>query len=181
MAELTVEITYGKALYEAARDTNKVEQILEEITQIQGLLESEAGFREFLNTPVLAGAKKKKVVGEVFKDVVSPEVLNFLYILIDKRRTRNFGKIVYQYQNIINENNGISAGTITSVEPLTGEQLKAFEEKTGKLLRKNVSLENNVDASILGGVKIFIEGKIIDASVKKRLQDLEGSLLNVTL
>ncbi|MDD2484008.1 MAG: F0F1 ATP synthase subunit delta [Eubacteriales bacterium] len=181
MAELTVETTYGKALYEAARDTNKIDLILEEISQIRDLIEAEAGFREFLNTPVLAGAKKKKAVSEIFKDKVSPEVLNFLYILIDKRRTRNFGKIVYQYQKTINENNGISAGTITSVEPLTEEQLRAFEDKTGKLLRKNVSLENKVDASILGGVKIFIEGKIIDASVKKRLQDLEGSLMNVTL
>ena len=181
MAELTVETTYGKALYEAARDANKIDLILEEIQEIVGLLHSEPDLNEFINTPVIAGAKKKKVVESIFKGKVSSEVLNFLYILIDKRRTRNFEKIVYQYKNMINESQGISAGTISSVESLTEEQLKAFEEKTGKLLRKKVSLKNDVDASILGGVKIFVEGKVIDASVKKRLQDLEGSLKNVTV
>lgn len=181
MAELTVEMTYGKALFEAARDANKVELILEEIKEMKELFQTEPDFYEFVNTPIIAGAKKKAAVEKIFTGRISPEVLNFLYILIDKRRTRNFGKIVDQYQKIIDISEGVSSGDIYSVEALTEEQLLAFEEKTGKLLRKNVKLENKVDPSILGGIKIFVEGKVIDATIRKRLQDLELSLNNVTL
>lgn len=181
MAELTVEMTYGKALFEAARDAEKIELILEEIKEIRDLFQANADFYEFVNTPVIAGAKKKAAVGKIFTGRISPEVLNFLYILIDKRRTKNFSKIVDQYQKIIDVSQGVSSGDIFSVEALTEEQLLAFEEKTGKLLRKNVKLENKVDPSILGGIKIFVEGKVIDASIRKRLQDLELSLNNVTL
>jgi len=82
MAELTVEMTYGKALYEAARDTKKVEIILEEINEIKELFQAEPDFYEFVNTPVIAGAKKKAAVEKIFTGRISPEVLNFLYILI---------------------------------------------------------------------------------------------------
>lgn len=181
MAELTVEMTYGKALFEAAKDANKIELIFEEIKEIAKLFKNEPDFYEFVNTPIISGAKKKTAVEKIFTGRISPEVLNFLYILIDKRRTKNFGKIVDQYQKIINISEGVSSGDIYSVEELTKQQLLAFEEKTGKLLRKNVKLENKVDPSILGGVKIFVEGKVIDATIRKRLQDLELSLNNVTL
>jgi ATP synthase, F1 delta subunit len=176
MAELTVESTYGKALFEAAKEVDKVELILEELNAIRAIFQEEPDFYEFFNTPVLSGPEKKKVIEKVFTGQLSDETYNFLCILIDKRRTCNFDRIVKEYQHLLNQSVGIFAGTINSVEPLTDIQLSNFEEKTGKLLRKNVKLINKLDPSILGGVKIFIEGKVIDATIRKRLQDLEGSI-----
>jgi F-type H+-transporting ATPase subunit delta len=176
MAELTVEITYGKALFEAARDMNKVDIILEEMKAISAIFLQEPDFREFFNTPVLSGPEKKKVIESVFRDRISAETYNFLLILIDKRRTASFNRILKEYQRLVDQNLGISLGTIFSVEPLTDIQMNSFEEKTGNLLRKNVKLANKIEPSILGGVKIFIEGKVIDASIRKHLQDLEGRI-----
>jgi ATP synthase, F1 delta subunit len=176
MAELTVEITYGKAMFEAARDVNKVDLILDELKSVNEILQQEPEFREFFNTPVLSGPEKKKVVENIFTGQISDETLNFLMILIDKRRTASFGRIVREYQKLVEQDLGISLGTILSVEPLTDIQLSSFNEKTGNLLKKNVKLVNKLEPSILGGVKIFIEGKVIDASVRKQLQDLEGRI-----
>lgn len=179
MAELTVEITYGKALFEAAKDVNKVDQILEELREIYSILQREQDFCEFFNTPILSGPEKKKVIEKVFGGRISDETFHFLLILIDKKRTTSFGRIVREYQKLVDQNLGISVGTITSVEPLTDIQLHSFEDKTGNLLKKNVKLANKIDRSILGGVKIFIEGKVIDASIRKQLQDLEGRIKQV--
>lgn len=181
MGQLSVEKTYGRALFEAAKDTDKIDVILSELEQIRDLFHSEPELFELFNTPVIAGAKKKNAMEAIFKGKVSTEVLNFLFILIDKKRTRNFEKIVHQYSELIDDSEGFAAGVVLSVEALTEEQIQSFNEKTGKLLRKNVKLENRLDGSLLGGVKIFIEGKVIDASVRKRLQDLGESLKNVTL
>lgn len=176
MAELTVEITYGKALYEAAADLNKVDAILEELKEISAIFQRNPDFNEFFSTPVISGPEKKQVAEEVFGDRISRETLNFLLVLIDKRRTGSFNRIVKEYQKLINQENGISLGTVFSVEPLTDIQLSSFEEKTAKLLKKKVKLVNKTDTFLLGGVKIFIEGKVIDASIRKQLQDLEGSI-----
>lgn len=176
MAELTVEITYGKALFEAAADMNKTDAVLEELKEISTIFQKNPDFSEFLSTPVISGPEKKQVIEEVFRDRISQETLNFLLVLIDKRRMGSFPRIVKEYQKLINQDQGISLGTVFSVEPLTDIQLRSFEEKTAKLLKKNVKLDNKTDAFLLGGIKIFIEGKVIDASIRKQLQDLESSL-----
>lgn len=176
MAELTVEITYGKALFEAAKDVNKTEEILEEMKAISAIFQQEPDFCEFFNTPVLSGPEKKKVIEKVFAGRISDELYNFLLILIDKRRTASFNRIVKEYQKLLDQEHGISSGTILSVESLTDAQLASFEEKTSSLLKKNVKLTNKIEPSILGGVKIFVEGKVIDASIRKQLQDLEGRI-----
>jgi F-type H+-transporting ATPase subunit delta len=176
MAELTVEITYGKALFEAARDMNKVDLILAELKSINTILQQEQDFCEFFITPIISGPEKKQVIRNIFAGRISDETFNFLMILIDKRRTACFGKIVNEYQKQVDRSLGISIGTIISVEPLSDVQLNSFEEKTGALLKRNIKLTNKIEPSILGGVKIFIEGKVIDASIRKQLQDLEGRI-----
>ena len=176
MAELTVEITYGKALFEAARDMNKVDQILEELKAISVIFKQEPDFYEFFITPVLSGPEKKKVIEKIFAGRISDEMHNFLRVLIDKRRPASYSRIAREYGKLVDESLGLSVGTVVSAIPLSDEQLNSFAEKTGKLLRKNIKLSNKVDPSILGGVKIFIEGKVIDASIRKQLQDLEGRI-----
>lgn len=176
MAELTVDLTYGQALFEAAADVNKTEVILEEGKELVELFQREPEFYEFVGTPVISAAEKKKVIDTILGDKISKELLNLIYVLIDKGRTKHFDKIIKRYQYLIDEKQGFSNGTIFSVNPLTADQLEVFEEKTGKLLQKNVKLENQMDASIIGGVRIFIEGKIIDATIRRRLDDLKESL-----
>lgn len=176
MAEITVDLTYGQALFEAAAEVNKTEVILEEGKELLALFKREPEFYEFISTPVISAGEKKKVLDTVLKGKITQELLNLIYVLIDKGRAKHFDKIIKRYQHLIDEKLGFSIGTIFSVDPLTNEQLVVFEEKTSKLLQKNVKLENKTDSTIIGGVRIFIEGKVIDASIRKRLNDLKESL-----
>lgn len=179
MAELTVENTYSKALFEAATERNKVDIILNELKELSSIFENDPKFFELFRTPVISAAEKKKVAEQTFEGRISPETLNFLLVLIDKKRMSSFNRIVRAYQKLIDQELGISQGTVYSVEPLTDIQLRSFEEKTSKLLQKNVKLVNKIDAFLLGGVKILIEGKVIDASIRKQLQNLEGSIKQI--
>ena len=176
MAELTVDFTYGQALFEAAQEGNKTELIAEEGKAMVEIFHNEKTFLEFVATPVYAAHEKKEAVGKVFEGKVSPELINLLYVLIDKGRAKHFERIIKRYLELLDESHGFSRGTIYSVAPLTDAQLASFEEQTGKLLKKQVKLENLLDASMLGGVKVFIEGKMIDASIQSRLAGLTESL-----
>lgn len=176
MAELTVDMTYGKALFEVASEVNKTDLILEEAQGILDIFKAEPEFHEFVCTPVISAAIKKESLEKIFMGKICDELLNLLFILIDKRRMKAFGGIIKKYKQLIDESKGFSIGTIFSINPLSKEQIETFEEKTGKLIRKNVRLENRTDSTIIGGVRIFIEGKVIDATVRKRLNDLSESL-----
>jgi len=176
MAELTVDLTYGNALYQAARDLDKVGLISEEASGILEIFENEPGFLELLNSPAVAAVEKKEIVTKVFSGKICDELVNFMYVLIDKSRTRHFKKIVSVYKDLINKVEGFAYGEILSVEPLSEERLRAFEAETGKLLQLNVKLTNRLAPDLIGGVKIFINGKVIDASIRSRLKDMKDSL-----
>jgi len=176
MAELTVALTYGSALFQAAKEVGKIGIIKEETEALLDILKSEPDLRAFLNTPAIAAREKKAVISKIFADKICVELLDLLYILIDKGRTRHFQKIVDAYNDMVNKESGLSYGKIMSAAPLDESRLLRFSEETGKLLKLNVKLENVEDGGLIGGVKIYIDGKVIDASVKGRLKDLKHSM-----
>lgn len=176
MAELTVDITYGQALYSAAADLDKTEEMLAEGKELVKIIGDIPEFKEFLSTPIIAAGKKKESIRKIFEGKVSQEMLNFMYVLIDKSRAGHFERIIKQFEKLIDENKGFSLGTIFSIKPLSDGQLESFEKETGKLLRKQIRLENKVDKNLIGGVRIFIEGKVIDASIQRKLMNLRENL-----
>jgi F-type H+-transporting ATPase subunit delta len=88
----------------------------------------------------------------------------------------HFQRIVRAFKSLVDQEKGVSFGKILSVQPLRPEQLKEFEEETGKLLKTRVSLENETDLSLIGGVKIFVAGKVFDASLRTRLENLGNAI-----
>lgn len=176
MAELTVDITYGTALLEAARETGREEQIKEEGFQIIEVLEKEADLQKFINYPAISAEEKKKVIEEIFKGRVCEELLNFMFILVDKRRAGRFESIMKVYRELLEREEGVSYGTAYSVVKLSQERMTQLEEQTSKLLHRNVKLTNEIDTKLMAGVKILVEGKIIDASYRKKFDEMAVQL-----
>jgi ATP synthase F1 delta subunit len=177
MEALSVATAYGTALFEVARDGAGTEIIAEELEALEKIFREEPLFFELVCSPSIGAAGKKDALDEVLHGKVSVELLNFLFILIDKRRIGQFHRIVRVYRKHMDDSKNVSSGMIYSVEPLSEDRLKHFEAETGKLLRKSVKLENLLDANLVGGVRIFIEGKLIDASIRKQLDDLKERLM----
>lgn len=176
MAELAVDLTYGTALIEAARETDQEERILEEGMQIADILKAEPDFRKFISYPGISAEEKKDVIRSVFEGKISTELLHFLYILVDKRRTGRFESIMKVYKKLLEEEEGVLYGTVLSVVGLDDLQLSEIENETSRLLQRKVCLSNEMDPGLLAGFKIFIDGRIIDASYRKKLEELSMSM-----
>lgn len=173
MAELTIDLTYGTALFKAAQETGKTDRIMEEATEVLGILQQEPDLHAFINYPAISAAEKKATVEKIFGGKICDELLNFIYVLIDKRRTMHFEKMIKVYKKLMDRQEGFSYGTVYSVEPLEEHRVRELEEDISKLLAANVKLENETDPKLIGGVKILVDGKIIDVSVRKKLNDLQ--------
>ena len=177
MAELTVDLTYGSALYQAAVETEKVDLILDEAFQVLDIFEREPEFFEFLNYPAISAIEKKDVLKNVFEGKICQELLNLLYVLTDKGRTARYSKIIKAYKDMVDREEGVTYGTVYSVEPLKEAQISRLEEQVSELLQQKTKLENELDPKLIGGIKILVDGRIIDASFRKRLQDLGSQLV----
>lgn len=169
MAELTVASTYARALFEAARDNDKIDLIRDELDELMQILETEKDLKAFALSPAIPIREKKQVLETIFENRLSQELVNFLYILADKGRINQIDRIARQYKEHVSAFEGYTSGTIYSVKLLEQDKLAEFEKQVSKLLRVKVRLYNEIDTKLIGGVKILVDGKLIDASVKKQL------------
>lgn len=174
--ELIVAMTYGKALFDAAVELDKIDEIKEEIDQIDGILKKEQDYVSLLCNPAIPVIKKKAMIRNVFKGRVCDQVLSLLYILIDKDRMFHYHRIVKEYLRLMDEYRGEAYGKIYSAVPLSQEQVEKFELEAGKLLKEKVKLRNKIDKNLLGGVKLLVDGKLTDASLRASLKDLDYKL-----
>lgn len=179
MAELTVDMTYGTALFEAASEQGKTEQIREEAGQIIEIFEHEPELRAFVNYPTISADEKKKVLQDIFEGQICSELLNFLYVLIDKRRIGQFERIIRVYRDLADHEEGVAYGMVYSAVPLDKGRLAEIEEQTSKLMQQKVRLTNETDPGLLAGFKVLVEGKVIDASYRKRFDEM-ASQLNIS-
>ena len=172
MAELTVDMTYASALYQAAKDKELTEQVMDDCRGFLDVLKENDEFNRFLLSPAVSQAEKKQVLTKLLTGKSTDIFRNFICVLIDKHRVNEYARIVRSYQKLFEEKEGVIDGVIYSVEPLAKEKLAAFEEEVSKLLGNNIELENLTDPSLIGGVRIMVDGRIIDASIQSRINRL---------
>ena len=177
MESLTICLTYGEAIYKAAIETDQLQRIYEESKEVLEIFKREPDLLEILSSPVKSNVEKKNLVCAVFAGRITVELENFLCILIDKGRMVHYEGIYKVFRTLYDEKEGDSYGTIVSAKPLKEEQLAEFEAQASDILRENVKLRNVVEESLIGGVKILIDGKMLDASIKGRLERMKKEIL----
>ena len=173
MEKLTVDLTYGHALFNAAKERGKIYEIKEEFDAVSEIFAENPLLKKLFGVPTVTVREKKAVAEKVFGGWISQELLNFIFILIDKRRIGAWEGIGKEYERLVWEKDKHARGVLYSVVPIEGEKLKAFEFKTDAMIGKRIQLENRIDKSLIGGVKIYVDGKLIDASVRTRLENMK--------
>ena len=163
MAELTKELDLGKALLRVAQEANKTDQILMEAEQIVETFDREGVFYRFFCSPSVSNEEKKSVLRQIYEGHIEPELFNFLMTLIDRNSENLFKEVVRNYRILLDESQGVSTGIVYSVVPLSEERLEALKKRLEVHLTKKVKLLNRIDNTLIGGIRIFIDGQLIDA------------------
>ena len=181
MQEITVARNYAEALFELALADGEMELYGGALSEFASVVEAENDFQLFLETPLLEPRVKKEVIGEVFGGRIPDRVLHFLYVLIDKRRARVLPQIAVEFAALVDEHFGrLLVEITTAAEP--DEALRAdLREHLGSLLERDVIPRYRVNPRIIGGLIVRVGDRIMDGSVRHRLQMLRRSLLRAEL
>jgi len=178
MAQLVAQ-TYAKALYEVALESDRLESFQEELSFIVETFKQYPDFYELCRTPQLSLEEKKQIVENVFSGRLTAEIVNFLKVLLDKRRITSLEEIAREYRKLINEYNNVVEGVAVTAVALKEDQKAKLEEKLGKLTGKKIRLRNEIDPSIIGGILVRVEDKVIDGTVQRRLNELKESFAQI--
>ena len=164
---------YAASLFEVGVEQNCLDTLLEEMTGLNQIFSENEELLKLLHTPTISKEEKIKMLENIFGGKVSQYVLNFLKIMTEKDRIGQFFGVYRQFRQLYNEKNNIQEITAITAIPLSGALFDKLKEKLEQVTGKQVILQNQVDASILGGVIIKMQNDQIDASVKARLEDLK--------
>lgn len=180
MAELVAR-RYAEALFEVALENNSLDELKEEIKAVSNIFERETKLKTIFEHPKLSKDEKKDILNSLFKDRISQEMLNLLYIIVDKGRERYISKIKKEYISLANEEQGIVVGKAITAVKMEEDELRKLEDRLSNKLNKKIELTNEIDKDVLGGVLVKIGDKVIDSSVKGQLDRISKTLNDTTV
>jgi F-type H+-transporting ATPase subunit delta len=168
---------YAEAAYLLAKENGMLEPWATGLQAMAVLFGDSEAERFLANTRVSTEAKRELI--EKALTGVEPQVLSMAILLLRRGRTTLAPQIAQAYQEILDRERGVSHAVVTSAVPLSEGERRAVEEKLRELAGGEVTIETNVDESILGGLVVRIGDRLIDGSTRSRLvalkQRLEGA------
>ena len=172
--------TYAQALYDLAKEEGLGKTILEELKVLEKVFAENPQYSKLLSTPDIPKKERCGVLDEAFRGKVHPYVLNFLKILTEKGYIRQFPDCCRAFCGFYNDDNGILVVKAVSAVALSDAQVQKLTEKLSATTGKTIDLQCSVDAAQLGGLRLSYSGKLVDGTVKSRL-DAVGKLLKNTV
>ena len=180
MEELVAK-RYSNALFEVALEGKTLDKTGEELSVITEALKDHQDLFKALKSPLIKPVEKKEIMKSIFETHLSKEILNFVFVLIDKNRSGALPEIGAEYHRLLALHNNTIEAVATTAVSMTKEQITELTEKLTKTSGKTVTLANKVDPSIIGGVFIQMGDKIIDGTLKRRLTEIEDRLKEIIL
>ncbi len=181
MSTLAVAKRYGQAIFELASEKKILDQVEKELVKIIETIDSSEDLKKITEHQLLAAEVKQEIFRKVFADELSPITLNFLLLILQKKREAHLSKIVHQFVDLANEARGVVKANVKSAVKLSSEQIDALRKSLEKITGKSILIELEIDEKIMGGLIVRIGDRIIDGSVQNKLKMLEKHLKSVGL
>lgn len=169
-------------MFELAVEENKVDELYEEIQQLQDILKKNDEFGKLMEHPKIIKEEKLKVLDNVFKGKLSDELLGFMTIIISKDRYQEMDDILEYFIMEVKKYKGIGVATVTTAVPLRDEQRAKIERRLLDTTKyKSMEMHYKQDAALIGGMVVRIGDRVVDSSIKTKLNEMQRDLLKVQI
>jgi F-type H+-transporting ATPase subunit delta len=164
---------YTKALFQLAREAGQEEKIGQEIESFLGAYTS-SDLQKVLTNPAFVIDSRKRVVIEVSNQLqLSILAIHFLLLLLERDRLIYLPSIATRYRRLLNESKGRVEAKVVSPSSLEPVMVDRLREVLHRISRKEIVLQQETDASLIGGVLVEFEGKVYDGSVRTQLEKMK--------
>ena len=166
----------GKTLFTVAKEKNSEQEVLLDLKIATQVALNDTNFITLMNNPNILKEKKCSLIDKSFVNV-NKYVVNTLKILVENLQILLLKEVEEAYIDIYNKFTKNVVVNVESVYELTNEEKEKLAKNLKEKLKvENIEIKNTIDKTLLGGLKISYEGQVIDASIKKRLLDIERKL-----
>ena len=172
---------YSQALFKLASSKEQLKKHLSELEEVFALFEANPQLEQVLLAPSIDNQKKKKVLQDLLSDKVDNQLLHFLLLLIDKERFEYLSEIYTKYRRLTKQALDILVVQLITAVPVDLKVKEKLQNKLENIYRKSIEIKESVDSSIIGGMILIMNNQMIDNSIRRRLNDLNQSLLEAII
>lgn len=171
---------YASALFEMARDSGALDKVAADLASFQVMLDQSPDLHRVVRSPVFSAADQAKAVAAVLsKAGIGGLTANFLGLLAKNRRLFVVGDVLKSFRALHARHKGEVAAEVTSAVALSESQLAALLAQLKSSLGKDVAIAAKVDPAILGGLIVKVGSRMIDSSIRTKLNSLETVMKEV--
>ena len=179
MAKLVSKV-YGDALFEAAREAGRMDDMYEEVLELQKLLQANEELQKMMENPKVIREDKENVIETVFRGRISDEIVELMILMIAKGRYSNIESVFDYFIGLVKEEKKIGIAYVTTAVELTDGQKDEIVRRLLETTRyESFEMNYAVDASLIGGMVIRIGDRVVDSSIKTKLYELSKSLRKI--
>jgi F-type H+-transporting ATPase subunit delta len=167
---------YARALYEAARDEDRVAQAREELADFVAIQRQVPELRELLRNPQIDKQLKRTALEELLGGE-EELVRNFLLLLVEKNRAGEVEEIVDEFERLAAREEGILEVELTTAVELSDDEARDVVAQIERASGRTVEAKRRVDPDLIGGMILQAGNLRVDASVRGRLERLRQALV----
>ena len=172
---------YGGSLYDLAAEEGLEDRILEDLDGAAAIFKDDPEYLHLLSIPSIPKKERCALLDEALRGQVHLYVLNFLKILCEKGTLRELPGCARAYRIRYNAAHGILEATAITAIAMTAAQTEQLRQKLETITGKKIDLATKIDPSVLGGIRLDIEGTELDGTVQNRLATLRRNIAAATL
>ncbi len=171
---------YATALFELAQETKSVDAVKADLDRFAKLLADSSDLVRLVRSPVFTAEEQTKAIEAVLaKAKISGLAGKFISTVASNRRLFAVRDMIAGFNTLVAQAKGETRAEVTVAEKLDYKHLATIKEAIAASEKKNVELDVKVDPSILGGLKVKIGSRMIDASLKTKLNSIRNAMKEV--
>lgn len=164
---------YGAALFMLACEESKKKEYAAALKTVKDAFLESPEYPELLRSPALSLEERIGAIDSAFSQILPENVLSFLKLLCEKGRISCFFKAEEEFTALFQASERIFQGKITSAAELSEEEKEKLVRKLESTRQGKIQAEYFVDPSLIGGITVEIDGKILDGSLRHRLYEIK--------
>ncbi len=165
---------YANALFDLARDAGDVEAVERDLDGLDGILEDNGDLRRLVTSAVFSRDDQGRAMTAIMdRGNARPLTRNFVGLVARNRRLFALPGMIQAFKDRASKERGEVRATVTSARPMTDEQADDLAKALSQSLGKSVALDLLVDESLLGGLVVKVGSRMIDSSIRTKLNNLK--------
>ena len=168
---------YASALFELALESNAVNDVQRDLAALDGLIGESPDLARLVRSPVFSAEEQGKALGAILARAgIGGIAANFLKVVAANRRLFAVRDMIRAFNTLVAQHRGEINAQVTVAEPLNDARLAEIKDTLKAVTGKDVQIDMTVDPAIIGGLKVKVGSRMVDASLRTKLNSIKFAM-----